>query len=616
VRRALAAAVLAALWLISGLAHTSAGNDGGWRIASYRAQIEIHADASMTVVERIDADFGSLRKHGIIRDIPIEYDYEGEGNRLYKLDVRRVVDSDGTPWQYDVSRDGGVASIKVGDPDVEVSGRQLFEVEYTVEGALNSFPDHDELYWNVTGGDWDVPIDEASAVVSMPGGGITQVACFEGPLGSTDPCNHVSDDDGAGFVATQHLGVGQELTIVTALRKGAVAEPPLFFTEPEPNALERFFNYSAGRIALAALALFVGLGYVAIRYFRHGRDRVYRTMYYLTNDPTERVKPLFYRDNVVVEYTPPDEMTPAETGLILDEEIDVKDITATIVQMAVDGHLQITELPGKGFFGKDDWQLTRMKDPKSLPPFERDVFKAVMGEYDNIQLSKEYDHQERGTLYKAAQHLYADATRKRKWFDGQPQKARSSFTDAGWLFVIGGVMTGVFGATNGLGLVAVAIGLVGGVMLLSGRAMSKRTAKGSEALRRVLGYRLYIDTAESRRAEFYEKANIFVEVLPYAIVFGLVEKWAKVFEDLDMAPYVQWYRSSSGAAFDHLAAMRFSSSLQGFSSGISTQLAAVASTPGGRGLSGFSGMGGGGFSGGGGGGFSGGGGGGGGGRSW
>jgi uncharacterized membrane protein len=127
--------------------------------------------------------------------------------------------------------------------------------------------------------------------------------------------------------------------------------------------------------------------------------------------------------------------------------------------------------------------------------------------------------------------------------------------------------------------------------------MPRRTAKGSEALRRVLGFRLFIDTAEKDRAKFAEQANIFSEYLPYAVVFGCVEKWARVFREIDTQAQVQgWYAGSHpGATF---AAADFSRSLETFSSSVSN---VIASTPGSSGSSGFGGSSGGGGGGGGGG---------------
>ena len=131
--------------------------------------------------------------------------------------------------------------------------------------------------------------------------------------------------------------------------------------------------------------------------------------------------------------------------------------------------------------------------------------------------------------------------------------------------------------------------------------MPKKTAEGQELLRRILGFRRYMDTAETHRQQFAERENIFAEYLPYAIVFGLVSKWARAFEGLDMKRAVEgWY---TGSSFTNVAL--FSSGLADFSSSVSSVIATTpASTGGASGSSGFSG------------GSSGGGGGGGGGGSW
>ncbi|TAJ20500.1 MAG: DUF2207 domain-containing protein, partial [Dehalococcoidia bacterium] len=145
--------------------------------------------------------------------------------------------------------------------------------------------------------------------------------------------------------------------------------------------------------------------------------------------------------------------------------------------------------------------------------------------------------------------------------------------------------------------IAAIVPVVGAIALIALHGqMPRRTAKGTAVLRHTLGFRRFIEDAETHRADFAEKAGLFYEYLPYAIVFGCVERWAKAFEGLAMEP-PSWYGSSG--AFN---AVVFAHAMSGFST---STTGVLASTPGGSGSSGF-----------GGGGFSGGGGGGGGGGSW
>jgi len=105
------------------------------------------------------------------------------------------------------------------------------------------------------------------------------------------------------------------------------------------------------------------------------------------------------------------------------------------------------------------------------------------------------------------------------------------------------------------------------------------------------------DDGGKERQAFAERANLFEEYLPYAIVYGCVKNWSKAFEGLGLERRASgWYIGSN-----IFAATQFAESVRDFSSSIS---GVMASTPGGSGGSGFGGGGGSGGGGGGGGGGS------------
>jgi len=138
-------------------------------------------------------------------------------------------------------------------------------------------------------------------------------------------------------------------------------------------------------------------------------------------------------------------------------------------------------------------------------------------------------------------------------------------------------------------------GIISGVLfLIFAYFMPQRTEKGTEAYWKALGFKEYIKTAEKYRLQFQEKENIFEEYLPYAITFGLTDKWAKAFEGIYKTP-PSWYEGYFGPTF-------FPTGLShSLNSAIATVGSIFVSRPGsGSGLG--SGFGGGGFSGGGGGG--------------
>lgn len=608
-------AVVSALLLFA----APAAADEGWVIDRFVSDIELQRDGTLLITEAIDVDFLALGdRHGIFREIPVRYQWDADPKmvRVYDVDVRSVRDAGGRGLTYQTSETGANLRIRIGDADRTVSGKQTYRITYAVRGALNAFPDHDELFWNVNGGDWDVPTRVVTATVRAAFDAFTAVTCFEGPRGSTKACQSAFSPQRAAFSATTALTAGQELTIVTALRKGAVTgtAPQL---QRRERTIDEWFEATPRTVGGAIAVMIGGLGLVAWRWWTAGRDdREHET--------------------IVAEYEPPEKLRPAQVGLLVDEYADTKDLTATIVDLAVRGYLTITELPPSGLLGLGtrDWSLRRTEGrakPEALHPYERTIFDGLFGQgamdatqkavvaliqrfsdragvpdaaratfesraTDEVKLSA-LKKRFYTTLAKAQRELYAESV-ARRWFPADPQRVRQIYLVLGvGAIVFAGFLVFEFGSSFGAGLVGLGA-IVPGIALLGvASRMPRKTRSGAELLRRALGFRHYMEIAEKERQRFAERENIFSEYLPYAIVFGCVEKWARAFKDIDTrAETSSWYTGSSLGAF---SASDVSSSLSSFSSQVSST---IASTPGGSGGSGFSGGGGGGSGGGGGGG--------------
>jgi uncharacterized protein (TIGR04222 family) len=305
-----------------------------------------------------------------------------------------------------------------------------------------------------------------------------------------------------------------------------------------------------------------------------------------------------------VEFAPPEGIRPGQVGTLIDERANTLDVSATIVDLAVRGYLQIHEIPKEGFFGKPDWRLVRTDaDDGTLLPYERMLLDGLFRDGPETTLSAlRTTFAQR--LSKVEDSLYADA-RDQGWFAIRPDRVRLRWRLLGFgLTLLGVVITVVLAATTHLGLIGLAAVLVGLVFWFGAGRMPARTAKGTAMLRRVRGYRRVIDTADRYLARWAEQENEFPKMLPYAIVFGLTDKWAHAFQALaaqapsgTISPIVPWYVSSGAFSADG-----FAHAIDGFTVATSGTMSA---TPAGSGSSGF-----------GGGGFSGGGGGGGGGGSW
>src|SRR5439155_6407061 len=217
---------LVALILFSAaFAGTAMGQGSGERIRDYSVALAIQRDGSLSVDEIIEYDFGAAERHGIFRDIPVQFPYDDRYDRVMRVGFMGVTGSTGTPTKYRIERIGRGLRIKIGDPNRTISGLHSYEIRYRIRGALNGFADHDELYWNAIGADWDVPIDRASVRVTAPGE-IQRVACFAGPSGSSLPCASAGSSGATALFGPTSLEARRGLTVVVGFPVGIVVPSP------------------------------------------------------------------------------------------------------------------------------------------------------------------------------------------------------------------------------------------------------------------------------------------------------------------------------------------------------------------------------------------------------
>ena len=613
---AAALVIAAALLLLGLLTGPAAAQDGGfeWSIDSFIATITVDDDGTMHVVEDIAVDFRNLSRHGIFRVMPVRYDLTAtgsgfdlpEGRRAdeyqRKIEVTDIEVQSSAPDNLVIETPdlrSRLLRIRIGDEDKTVTGPQTYRISYTVRGALNAFEGHGELYWNVTGTEWEVPIQRAVATVTAPA--VREGTCFRGTIGATGLCDRAEVGKRQALFVAKNVQPGEGLTVVTAFPRNAVTVPP-------PLVVERWTPRRAligsslaipGAVGVAVLG-FAGLLLLA---FRQGRDRVTRARG-LTEEREGDAgtrRGLFAARVTPVEFRPPEDLRPAQVGLLADERVDPVDISATIVDLAVRGHLRITEISTPRLWRRrTDWELTRLDAPDdALLPYEERLRNGLFKSGATVLVS---DLKGKfASTYKAVEgQLYADAVRH-KWFAKRPDSVRTRWLVLGVIctvLAIAGFVAAMFFTTWALAVAPLI--LVGLAMMIAHRWMPHRTATGSRMLDQVLGFRQFIANAEAGRAEYAEQQQLFIPYLPYAMVFGVVDKWARTFAELGVATPENggvgvWYVGSG--PFD---ARTFSSGMSEFATAVGTSLPTA--PPSASGSSGFSGgSSGGGFGGGGGG---------------
>lgn len=562
-----------------------------WVINSFQSDIALKSDGTVQITEQLFVDFANEEKHGIFRDIPYIYTSENGEKTYTAIDVLSVLQNN-EKAKFQESRENGYLQIKIGDPDKTISGKLRYTISYVARGVLRSFDTYDELYWNVTGNYWSVPIENTTTTLSLPNGSIERIICFQGYEGSNEECvAEQQSEKSASFRTTRQLTSNEGLTIAVGYTKGAV---PILTVTPPPTLLDVATTKTSILVFISFLSL--GIFSLVALWLQKGRDFWYPTRSLLGGGTKHTVKPLGAHESLVVEFLPPDKLHPAELGVLMDERADTLDITATIIDLATRGYLSITEIPKKWLFGTVDYTMTRVKYPDTaLRPYEKILMERLFQSGTSVQLSSLkttfYDD-----LALVKKQLYKDIESK-DFFVGNPESVRTRYLLLSiGILVLGGVL--LFGGANlvngPLFTGGSALIIIGALSTVLSFFMPRRSAKGRELYQRAKGYYHFINTSEKYRQQFNENKNLFHEILPYAIVFGLTEKFAKAMNDLGITPtQPTWYSGSRP-----FQANLFASDINGFSKSMSS---AIASTPSKSG--GFSGGGssGGGFGGGGGG---------------
>jgi hypothetical protein len=567
---------LSVLWFISLIFCQPVAYGQDFTIQDFSARIIVNTDSSFTVKETITAEFHQ-RRHGIYREIPFVFtDSLGREIRT-PTEVLSVRDGTGKKITHRIIRNGNMVNIRIGDPDEFVSGRQVYEIFYKVENAILFLDSHDEIYWNLTGNNWKTEIRKAGGTISLSGKNSESLvsACYTGKIGATETnCTYGASVNFIEFRTNRSLSPGEGLTVAFGWDKGIVNPP---------NSFKRFLwyiNLNQNWVYFIPVSILV---LMVILWSSKGRD--------------PRV-----RESVTVMYGPPKynnkPLCPAEVGTLMDENLDSRDITATIVSLAVKGYIKIEDRKEKSFiFDSKDYYLSREKEPDGqLSEFEKKLMSHLFGGKSGIMVSdlKNRFYTHLGSLRDA---IYSELTKK-KFFSLSPDKVRQFYMWAALAtgFTVTFLLNVVFSDSIGDTRPLLAGALSGLSVFAFARFMPAKTRSGASAYMNILGFEEFLTRAEKDQLIRMKDENLFSKFLPYALALNVADNWAKAFEGI-YQQQPDWYLSSAGIRT--FSPYTFNRS---FSSALSNISTAMYSAPRGSGSGGSSGgSSGGGFGGGGGG---------------
>lgn len=525
-----------------------------WQIDLFYSDIIINKDRSIDVTETIDVDFTNEAHRGIERSIPYKRD-----KRSTPITPAGVTDRTGQPWKTETFKENGNFFIQATtDDDSLLTGKSTFVFKYHVENTINFFEEYDELYWNVNGHDWVVPAKTVLAVFHLPEdipANQLTLSCYTGYYGENkSDCSINRTGKIVSIVTTKPSGPYENLTVSAGLPKNIITEPSAL-----EKILQKIKENPGIILALATLIIMLML------WHKKGRD--------------EKV----IRDTIIPHYTPPQGLLPSETGIIIDEKFEPRDVTATIIHYAIKGYILIEET------AKNEFKLKLIKPYQTEKEFEQKILEAIFPQNKTGEVRTIADLKNKFSwTFKEIQKSIMQQLIKDGYFPHDPMKVRGTYMSGGLvLLVLSLNFLGIYDL-NTAGFAAIGV-----IVIIFSWFMARKTKKGTETYYVLKGLYEYIDTAEKDRIKFQEDNNIiFEKLLPYAIVFGLAKKWAAVFEGiLKTAPV--WFYSPIGEHFNMTA---FGDKMNSFTNVTNNTL-----SPGSKksGWGGGSGFGGGGFSGGG-----------------
>lgn len=644
-------ALLILLTMLLALAAPAAAQytaDSAIVIRRFDTELAVQPSGTVEVTEIIRFAFTG-RWRGIVRDLSLQH-RTGQGEKR-KLDVELIGAADGAGkplrWQEDGDTDSWTRRMRIWIPGAHDAERTIV-IRYRVKNALRFFfprdgtpaaaqrwawcrwegcpsrpavdghPAFDELYWNATGTAWDMPIEQARARIVLPRGvRPMQWAAYTGSAGSEEQDADVVADSARGIVAftlRRPLGAREGMTVAAGWASGAIAGRPTLTEVRRAQALR-----------LWPLALPLCVFALALRTWRRrGRD------------PRAQA--------VVVTYEPPDGITPAEAGTLVDHKAEIRDIVSTVTDLAVRGYVGIEERTEKkllGLISSTDYVFHQRRAPsewssllaheerflqglfggvtESVPAWE--AVRATYAEAHHAGRELDADEVEarleradgsgtvsvrlsdlRNKFYKSLpgirDGIYEQLVR-RGYYLHRPDTVKGNWVGLAFATLIVGLVAAGFAAEEAWPWMsggALAVGTVASavVLFIFGMVMPARTEAGARTREAVLGFREFLSRVESDRyRRMVTSPEMFERYLPYAMAFGVEDRWAAVFDDLYREP-PHWY---SGGGYDGFRASSFSSRMSGMSSSAGSTMSSSPSSGSGGGGSSGGGSGGGGGSG-------------------
>lgn len=471
-------------------------------IKNYDVNIDVGEDNTLHITESIDAKF-NIEKHGIYRYIPTNfYINRADGSSEYAIIKLRNIDCSDP---YEKYTEGNNTVLQIGDEDNTYTGDKSYKISYDYSIGPDTVKNADELYYNIIGDGWDTVIQNVTFSIKMPKNfDESKIGFSSGTYGTegTDIVKFSVKDNVISGKTTAPLNENEALTIRIELEDN-------YFTFDWTGQYIMYGLMVAVPLLLLILTIIV--------WYKHGRDK----------KPVE-----------TIEFYPPENMSCVDVSYWENGKVTNEDVVPLLIELANEGYVEIDEKDKKNtvikkiksYNGKDGAKSIFMSglfsgrgNEVTLKELKRDFYpyiERIVNKYRSPSGSK---HDEVFTSKSILLRLLC-------WFGAALSVAfvlflqnRAYHIENGEVFVIAGIIISVIAA-------------------IMACFVRKRSDKGVEILGKIKGFKTFLETAEKDRLEALveENPSYFYDILPYAYVLGVSDKWTKKFESIAMEP-PRWY---------------------------------------------------------------------------
>ncbi|MBR8744720.1 DUF2207 domain-containing protein [Nocardiopsis sp. MG754419] len=447
--------------------------------------------------------------------------YDTDHDRRFDITGVSAVDADGATLDVETEEAGGALLVHI-----PTEGTRGVRLSYRVGGTVGEVAQGVQVEWRAVGA-YSHPVRSTDVTVTAPLPP-EALSCLAGEPRSSMYCtaSDMGDEAVVAHFLQADMGPDDRLDIVVNYPPGTA--------EGEPILTRRWSLASAFKITPATASVFgllllvlVG-GLIALIRIRGRDERALRRE--ASEGDHAPVEP---GEHGRLRFHAPDDVHPGQIGTLVDERVDIADLTASVLDLAVRGYIRVEELPHEHFTSVD-WRLVRLDGPRgdTLLASEWLLLDALFGEKRTVRLSElaspRHSEDLPARIDRVREELYRDMVRL-KWFSRSPSRVRGVWTTVGMVTTAGGVLlTVLLAAFTSAAFTGLAVIIAGAAVTAGAQYMPAKTALGSSVYAHTMGFRDYLLSPRAQSAPAGQRVELYSRYLPYAVIFDDVERWANI----------------------------------------------------------------------------------------